>query len=234
MTPLLCATDIALSGRLEKTSLAIGGGELVCVVGPNGSGKTSLLHALAGIGGASGSVSICGTPLKGLHPDRRQRLFSLLPVSRETRWPVSGADLVRLGLPVGCELERVIRDLELQPLMSRRADRLSTGERGRLLIARALAAEPSLLLLDEPLANLDPLWQLKLMDYLRRTVRSDRRAIVMAVHDLEVARTGADRLIVMNGGRIVADGPPQEILTGSVPATVFGVEWKDGRWRVAV
>lgn len=234
MTALLSATDIALAGRLERTSLTIGERELVCVIGPNGSGKTSLLQAIAGIGGASGTVSIRGTELRGLHPDRRQRLFSLLPVSRETRWPVSGADLVRLGLPAACDVDRVIGDLELQALMGRRADRLSTGERGRILIARALAADPILLLLDEPLANLDPLWQLKLMDYLRQRVRADKRSIVMAVHDLEVSRTSSDRLIVMNGGRIVADGAPREILTGPVPAEIFGVEWKDGGWRVAV
>jgi iron complex transport system ATP-binding protein len=128
----------------------------------------------------------------------------------------------------------VIATLELGGIVERRVDRLSTGERSRVLIARALAADPKLLLLDEPTANLDPLWQLKLMDYLRDLARESGKAVLLAVHDLEIARAYADRLIVMKGGRVEADGDPRELLAGEKIPAVFGIEWRGGGWRPAL
>ncbi|MDP8993919.1 MAG: ABC transporter ATP-binding protein, partial [Pseudomonadota bacterium] len=123
------------------------------------------------------------------------------------------------------QVRAAMEALELQPLAGRRMDRLSTGERSRVLIARALAPEPLLLLLDEPTVNLDPLWQLRLMELL-----AGRTAIV-AMHDLDAAATHAQRLIVMDGGRIVADGAPEEIMSGPEIGAVFGIEKAAGRWR---
>jgi iron complex transport system ATP-binding protein len=108
---------------------------------------------------------------------------------------------------------------------------MSTGERSRVLIARALAARPRLLLLDEPASNLDPLWQLRLMDLLRAEAQANGQAVLMAVHDLELARHHADRLIVMSEGRIAADGESETVLDGTVVPAVFGIERVDGRWR---
>jgi iron complex transport system ATP-binding protein len=96
-----------------------------------------------------------------------------------------------------------------------------------------LASQARLLLLDEPTANLDPLWQLRLMDYLRRTARSNGQALLVAVHDLELARDFADRVVLMNEGRIVADGSPAAILDGADVPQVFGIERREGRWRPA-
>jgi iron complex transport system ATP-binding protein len=103
-------------------------------------------------------------------------------------------------------------------------DRLSTGERSRVLIARALAPRPRLLLLDEPTANLDPLWQIRLMELVRAQVAQGGRAALVAIHDLDAAARYADRVIVMNQGRIAAEGLDQ------VPA-IFGVEQIAGRWE---
>jgi iron complex transport system ATP-binding protein len=120
----------------------------------------------------------------------------------------------------------------LQSFGDRRADRLSTGERSRALIARALVAQAKLLLLDEPTANLDPLWQLRLMERLRTLSRSGEQVVLVALHDLELARLHADRLIVMDCGRIAADGGP-ELLDGPVMREVFGIERQSGRWMPA-
>ena len=219
------AEDIALPGRLEPLSLELREGELVCLVGPNGSGKTSLLHALAGIGTPAGRVVIGGVQLRGLPQARRIRLVSFLPASRDMSWPLAGRDVIALSGASDAEIAGIVAALELEKLVERRMDRLSTGERSRVLIARALAAAPALLLLDEPTANLDPLWQLRLMDLLHG------RTAVVAMHDLDAAAAHADRLIVMERGRIAADGPAPQVMAGPAIGSVFGIERQGSRWR---
>jgi iron complex transport system ATP-binding protein len=222
---MIRASHIALPERLEPLSLDIEADRLVCLVGPNGSGKTSLLHALAGIGAPAGEVEIAGIALRGAPRGLRKRLLSFLPASRDMSWPLAARDVVALGGASREQVQAAIDRLELGPLADRRIDRLSTGERSRVLIARALASEPAMLLLDEPTANLDPLWQIRLMDMLHG------RTAIVAMHDLDAAAAHADRLIVMDRGRIAADGPPDEVMDGPAIAAVFGIEKEGGRWR---
>ena len=229
---LLVASAISLRGRLAETSLELAAGELTCLIGPNGSGKTSLIQALAGIGRPDGAVRIDGIDPRSLGPEQRARLFSYLPASRDIGWPLRAADLIALG---GAEPPaELLAELDLTAMAARRVDRMSTGERSRVLIARALVAEPRLLLLDEPVANLDPLWQLRLMDMLAALAHRQGRGILIAMHDLELARTYADRLIVMQGGHIAADGDPRALLDGPHIPAIFGIERRDGAWRPLV
>jgi iron complex transport system ATP-binding protein len=114
--------------------------------------------------------------------------------------------------------------LELESLRDRRLDSLSTGERSRVLIARALAPRPKLLLLDEPTANLDPLWQIRLMELVRDEIGKGGRAALVAIHDLDAAERHADRILVMDGGRVVGEGLEKA-------PEIFGVERVDGQWR---
>jgi iron complex transport system ATP-binding protein len=221
------ATGLALPGRLAPVSLDLAPGELVCLIGPNGSGKTSLLHAFAGIGGAAGRVEIDGIDLRSVAVGPRARLLSFLPASRDVQWPLSARDVVALSGALDAQIEAAIARLALGPLAARRMDRLSTGERSRALIARALAPEPKLLLLDEPTANLDPLWQIRLMDLLRG------RTAIVAMHDIDAAAAYADRLIMMDGGRVAADGAPAEVMASGAIGAVFGIEKAGGSWRPA-
>jgi iron complex transport system ATP-binding protein len=229
MTALLEAVGVALAGRLHATDLRIEAPELVCLVGPNGSGKTSLLHALARVGGPSGEVGIDGVRPEEAAPARRRRLLSYLPASRDVAWPLAARDLVRLGADEA-EADEAMAALELTKWAGRRVDRLSTGERSRVLIARALAPKPRLLLLDEPVANLDPLWQLRLMERLRAAVAGGQGAVV-AMHDLDLAARYADRLVLMDEGRIVAEGEPQALLGSGQLSEVFGIERAEGAWQ---
>ena len=218
---MLEASGLALRGRLFDTSLRIGAGELVCLVGPNCSGKTSLLHALAGIGRPSGMVDLDGVDPRTLGPAQRPHFLTYLPATRDVPWPLLARDLIALG---GGDAD--FPALELESLLDRRMDRLSTGERSRVLIARALAPRPKLLLLDEPTANLDPLWQIRLMELVREEISADGRAALVAIHDLDAALRYADRIIVMNQGRIATEG-----LDGPHVAAIFGIERADGDWR---
>ncbi len=234
MTALLEAAALTLPGRLRETAIAAEAGALVCLVGPNGSGKTSLLHAIAGIGGPGGTVRIAGKDPRSAGPAERSRLLSYLPASRDIAWPLNARDLIALGLP-GAGGESAIAEvgeaLQLAEFANRRVDRLSTGERSRVLIARALVSRPKLLLLDEPVANLDPLWQLRLMDHIRSLTRAGGQTALVAMHDLELARLYADRLVVMRDGAIAADGAPGEIMDSALIPEVFGIARKNGRWR---
>lgn len=229
MSDLLLAERVGLPGRLEPGDFRMDAPELVCLVGPNGSGKTSLLHALARIGGASGEVRIDGRRPESLAPAERRRLLSYLPASRDIAWPLAAENVIRLGGDEAGAL-RAMAALDLVSLARRRVDRLSTGERSRVLIARALAPRPRLLLLDEPVANLDPLWQLRLMEGLREAVQDGQGAIV-AMHDLDLAGRFADRLVLMEKGRIVADGEPGAMLGSARLEQVFGIKRVEGAWQ---
>ena len=218
---MLRAEHLSLRGRLVDASIKIAAGELVCLVGPNGSGKTSLLHALAGIGAPSGTMQLDGVDPRRLGPASRPSYVTFLPATRDIVWPLRAQDLIRLG---GGEAD--LPALGLGGLLDRRVDTLSTGERSRVLIARALAPRPRLLLLDEPTANLDPLWQIRLMELVRAEISRGDRAALVAIHDLDAAARYADRILVMDEGRIAAEG-----LDGPHIAEIFGVECAGGVWR---
>ncbi|HLL31150.1 MAG TPA: ABC transporter ATP-binding protein, partial [Allosphingosinicella sp.] len=182
------------------------------------------------IGPVTGEVRIDGLRPESLAPAARRHLLSYLPASRDAAWPLSARDLVRLGAGEA-EADEAMAELDLTQFARRRLDRLSTGERSRVLIARALAPRPRLLLLDEPVANLDPLWQLRLMERLRRATSVGGQGAIVAMHDLDLAARYADRLMLMDGGAVVADGEPQAMLDSARLEEVFGIERSGGLWR---
>ncbi len=163
-----------------------------------------------------------GVDPRRLGPAARPRALTYLPASRDLPWPLLARDLIALGGG------GTVDGLELDELLDRHVDTLSTGERGRVLIARALAPKPDLLLLDEPTANLDPLWQIRLMELIRAELAGGDRIALVAMHDLDSARRYADRILVMQDGRIAAEG-----LDGPHVASIFGIEKVNGQWLPA-
>ena len=228
MTPLVEAKGMAIPGRLEPMDLKVREGELIAVVGPNGGGKTSLLRALAQVEGATGEVRIAGETLSSLSPNRRTRLVGLLPASREMVWPIAVRDLVTLGLGdhgAGA-VEGALEAFELDALAGRTVDRLSTGERSRVLLARMFAASPRLMLLDEPLANLDPYWVRALLHLLQARRTEVQAATLASLHDLTQLRH-FDRVIAVEHGAVAFDGSPRDFLGSDEFTRVFRVTATD-------
>jgi len=222
-TLLVDAEAISLRQRLAPTNLSIPAGSLTAVIGPNGSGKTSLLRALARIERPGGRVWLDGKDLDRQPPAWRAARLGFLPAGREISWAIPVRDLLALGgsSPAALRHSEVVERLELGPLLDRPVDRLSTGERSRVLLGRLLLAGPVLLLLDEPLSHLDPYWVLWVLKMLREAAQAGA-SVLVTLHDLhQIGRF--DRVLVMENGRIADDGSPRDVLTSPVFERVFRV-----------
>lgn len=228
----LVARKAGIAGRLDPTNLNVDGGELVALVGPNGGGKTSLLRALARIEGASGQVVIDGEDVDQASLARRRHLLSLLPASRDVTWPITARDVIMLGLDGtdGDRSDQLIAELELERLADKPVNRLSTGERARVLTARALAAEPKVLLLDEPLSNLDPYWVLRFVELFEAAARSGQTVLV-ALHDLAQLRH-FDRALLIANGMVQMDEAPVSLMASERFEEVFRVRPAEGGWKI--
>jgi iron complex transport system ATP-binding protein len=232
MTSLLDVQGALKAGRFGPADLRVPAGQLVAIIGPNGGGKTSLLRACAAIEGTAGTVRVEEEDLRTSAPARRQRLLGYLPASREMVWPIGVRDLVSLGLtsPDPERVEALLGLLELEPIADRPVDRLSTGERARVLLARALAPQPRVLVLDEPLSNLDPYWVLRLLQLLRG-IANDGAAVLVALHDIE--RVDAfDRVLLVSEGEIRADLAPRSMMSAPELSRAFRIERGSGGWEL--
>ena len=228
----LVARQVALEGRLAPTDLNVAGGELVALVGPNGGGKTSLLRALARIESAGGEVKIGAEDIDASGPARRRQLLSFLPASRDMTWPIAVRDVIGLGLerPDGARIEQLIEQFELGELADRPVNQLSTGERARVLTARALAARPAVLLLDEPLSNLDPYWVLRFLEIFRLAAGTGQ-AVLVALHDLGQLHHFSRAVLIANG-EVQMDETPADLMASERFEAIFRIRSADGGWEI--
>ena len=229
--------DVSLGGGLVLRDIAarFEPGALIGVIGPNGAGKSTLARAMLGlVPPARGRILIDDRPLSELSRPVLARRVAYLPQGQQLAWPLSVARLVALGrLPHlapfsrlseddAAAIDRAMARADVAALATRTATELSGGERARALLARALAVEAPVLVADEPLASLDPAHQLDVMSLLASEARAGR-LVIAVLHELTMAARFCARLVLLSEGRLVADGPPQEVLTAERLANVYRI-----------
>jgi iron complex transport system ATP-binding protein len=227
---------VELGGRpvVDRVDAVVQRGEWLALIGPNGAGKTTLLRAIARLVPFSGEISLDGRPAPELARGELARLVAVVPQEPSTPPWMTVAEYVLLGRtphlgPLAREgardrdaAGRALARLDLLPFVGRRLGTLSGGEKQRVVVARALAQEASIVLLDEPTAALDIGHQQQALELLDDLRGPDGLTLVAAMHDLTLAAQYADRVLMLSDGVIVADGPPVEVLTEAMLAEHFG------------
>lgn len=226
MTAALQATDLTVPTRLEGVSLDLSRRELVAIVGPNGAGKSTLIQALAGLLPAEGIIQWQGQPLSGIPIQDRGRRLAWVGQEALFDFAFPVRDVVAQGRyawdddPSG--VTEALAAMDLEGLALRPVTRLSGGERHRVILARALATAAPLQLWDEPVAQLDVRHALEVYRLARRLADAGGTVLV-SLHDIRAAYR-FDRVLVLDRGHLVGNGPPHEVLTADLIRTVFRVE----------
>ncbi|MDX1691008.1 MAG: ABC transporter ATP-binding protein [Acidimicrobiia bacterium] len=219
---------VRYNGRraVDDVTLEVGAGEWVAVIGPNGAGKSTLLRAVAGVVPLeAGTITIGGEPIDGLRPRELARRVAFVPQEPELPPTMTGLEYVLLGrtphlgywaMESAVDLtiaERSLEALGASEFAQRALGRLSGGERRRVVLARALAQDAAVLLLDEPTTALDIGHQQHVLDLVEGLRRTRGIAVLSAVHDLTLAAQYADRLALLDEGALVAEGDAETVLT---------------------
>jgi iron complex transport system ATP-binding protein len=227
---------VADSELLREVDVHVNPGEVLGLIGPNGAGKTSLLKLLAGIEApTSGTVLLQGANAASLDRTTRALRVAYLPQDAQVHWPLTVENVVALGrLPHQqgfnsrtsedrSAVHEALRRTRTASIAHRNIRSLSGGERMRALVARMLAVQAEVLLADEPIAGLDPYFQLEFMDLFAEEANRGR-AVILVLHDLALAARYCHRLVMLHQGRVYAQGEPQAVLTPDNIQHVYRIE----------
>ncbi len=237
---MLQVSDISVSFGQRKVfdgvSLELAPGEIVALLGPNGAGKTTLLRALNGtVELKSGSVNLDGISLDKFSRREIARKIAVVAQENETKFPITVVEFVlagrftrgaAFGWETAADVEaanKALKMCDLEGFAGRVMNELSGGERQRVVLARALAAETSILLLDEPTANLDLAHQALMFNLVRDRCRDAGASAIVITHDLNLASEFADSVVLLRSGKIFARGTSGEVLTAANLREVYDV-----------
>ena len=220
---------------LKNITLELHQGEILSIVGPNGTGKTSLLKCIVGIHKPTcGTIMINGRDLCQMHRRDLAKSVGYVPQNSPSKFPITVFDTVLMGRrphmtwrPTNEDLKKVahiIESMNLKDIALRDFDQLSGGQKQKVLLARAIAQDTDYLLLDEPTSSLDLKHQLEVLELLSRLVTTNNAAVMLAMHDLNLASRFSHRMIMLNRGQIVCSGTPQQVMTTENIRSVYGVE----------
>jgi iron complex transport system ATP-binding protein len=222
---------------LKGLSFQVGAGEMLAVLGPNGSGKSTLLKTIVGIlSPSSGRVTIGGRDLATISRREAARLVGYVAQESTVRFPLTAMEFVlqgrfAQGRLVGFESDEDVREAaramemtETSSFESRIVSELSGGERQRVMLARALAGRPRLLVLDEPVANLDIAHQVKMLDLVSRVIAAEGISAVVVTHELNLAAEFATAVLLLRAGEMMAVGQPADVLTEQRLRNVFSTD----------
>ncbi|GMA60139.1 ABC transporter ATP-binding protein [Alicyclobacillus fastidiosus] len=235
--PMLTLESVAQSPILSDVTASFEAGRVVGLIGPNGAGKSTLLRTIAGLlPPTGGAVCVDGADIHRLSPRRRAQRVAYLPQSLAEDIPYTIREFVEMGryshgrLWAGArrvadvdQVQQALDQMGLQALQDAPLQRVSGGERQRAGIARCLAQESRVMLLDEPISNLDIYYQLDIMTQLTR-LASRGHLILIAIHHLEFALRFCDELLVISDGQLYAQGETGQVFTSAMVRDVFGVE----------
>jgi iron complex transport system ATP-binding protein len=220
---------------LDGLSLSVERGEMIAILGPNGSGKTTIIKLLSAVLIGDGAIKLNGSDIRSYDRRELSHLFAVVPQESQVNFPYTVAEIVLMGRasyhsPLAFEgakdfeaARTSMERTETFALADRYFHELSGGERQRVMIARALAQEPELLLLDEPAAFLDLKHQVRVLGLMQRLNRERKLTIIAALHDLNLAALFFPRLVTLRDGKIYRDGTPKEVLTEETIYEVYGI-----------
>jgi iron complex transport system ATP-binding protein len=219
---------------IRVVSLQVNSGQVVALIGPNGAGKSTLIRAVSGVVTAkSGRIWADGQELTALAPMQRARLLSVVPQAASLPPAFSVWETARMGRTPYLnflgqtseaddeKVKQALQRVDALELSERRIGELSGGEQQRVLLARALAQSTPILLLDEPTAHLDLQYQVHLLELVQGLARHDNLAVLLAVHDLNLAARYADQVALLVDGEIKAAGTPQQVLTQELISAAY-------------
>lgn len=222
---LMTARQIFIDERVQGVDMELDAGEVVGLIGPNGAGKSTLLNALAGIQRYTGQVFLGEQNTDDLAARQRAQKIALQPQFITSAWSLCVHDIVSFGrIPWGDTdqsiIHRAMQQANVEHLAERHVDELSGGEKARVWLARMLANQADVLLMDEPVANLDIHYQQDVLKILQAYAR-EGHAVMIAIHDLSLAARYCDRIYLMDQSRVVQSGTVTEVLTESILSQVF-------------
>ncbi|MGB4504797.1 MAG: ABC transporter ATP-binding protein [Syntrophaceticus sp.] len=230
-----CSFSYSSQLVLDQISMQISKGEVVSIVGPNGSGKSTLLRCICRVLQPKGGVVYLNNQdVAHLKPRELARLLGYVPQSGAEVFPLTVYEAVLLGRkpylswgvgPKDREIvDRILRFMKIDEFALKYINEMSGGEKQRVLIARALAQEPEVLLLDEPTSNLDIKHQLEVLGLLQKFAHEGGMTVIMVLHDLNLASRFSEKLVLISEGKVFASGPPAAVLNPANISAVYGVE----------